>query len=172
MSGLSSIIKFPAIGLEGLFGKIKRTLAQFKDDDSSSQVSLLDLKKLHHPFATSNGMELVEAKPGYIRAEVQTAETGEHNNSYGTVHGGYTTTMSDSAMAAAAQTLAPEGHDAVSAEIYKRFNLPVKPGEKLTVHAQDFGMGGGFRKIGAVVKNNDGRIVSIAGGQFSYQQSV
>lgn len=50
-------------------------------------------------FATGNGIELTECKPGYARASVKINET--HLNGAGVVHGGLLFTLADYAFAAA-----------------------------------------------------------------------
>lgn len=51
-------------------------------------------------FATTNGIELLESKPGYAKAMVKVSP--EHLNAAGVVHGGLLFTLADFAFAAAA----------------------------------------------------------------------
>lgn len=50
-------------------------------------------------FAASNGISLVDCKPGYAKAEMEVTE--KHHNSVGTVQGGAIFTLADFAFAAA-----------------------------------------------------------------------
>jgi acyl-CoA thioesterase len=53
-------------------------------------------------FATSNGMRLVELRPGFAKTSLQLEQ--RHLNSIGTVHGGAIFTLADFAFGAAVKT--------------------------------------------------------------------
>ena len=65
----------------------------------------LDTIKQHFEndrFATSNGMRLVELRPGFAKTSLQVED--RHLNSIGTVHGGAIFTLADFAFGAAVKT--------------------------------------------------------------------
>lgn len=158
--------------LTGLFKQIKRIITEAPIPSSpsatSNSLNSKQIKLLHHPFAMRNGMEDIQVPTlGTVTTTVKPKSW--HINSYGTVHGGYTATMSDSAMAAAAQTLASSGEAAVSAEISQRYLKPINSGDKLSVTAMVLGPKTPITTVGSVVKNQNGEIVSISAGRFTYE---
>jgi len=59
----------------------------------------------HDHFATENGIELVEVRPGYARAEMIVSE--RHLNGVGVVQGGALFTLADLAFAGASNAAGP-----------------------------------------------------------------
>ncbi len=127
-----------------------------------------EMKLLHHPFAVNNGMSEVQVEgSGVVTADIQ--PNLNHINAYDSVHGGWTATMSDSAMAAAAQTLAQPGKVAVSAEIaLQKYQTEIIPGEKYKVTAKVLNPDHPNPTVISVVKNQNGEIVSSSSGKFTY----
>lgn len=130
------------------------------------------LRLLHHPFAEVNGMsEINVIAPGLVRATVTSSNiSNKHQNSYGSVHGGWTAAMNDTAMAAAVQTLAPNGR-AVSVELAAKYYKPIQPGEKLLIRAEvleDPQLPESIKTVASITTNKDGDTVFVSAGKFAF----
>lgn len=53
--------------------------------------------------------------------------SSEHLNPMGTVHGGWVSTLLDSALGCAGQTLAPKGHGSTSVDLKVNYTRPITP---------------------------------------------
>lgn len=175
----STSITFPKASK--LFSIVRQQLADVdtRSDISSTTFSRDQINLFHHPFATSNGMSNIKVPAlGTITATARTSNRN-HLNSYHTVHGGWTATMADSAMAAAAQTLAGENEIAVTTELTKdegeapsiKFDKSIKPGEKLIVTAKVLSPEKApIVTVGSIVKNENNEVVLTSAARFFYDK--
>jgi uncharacterized protein (TIGR00369 family) len=84
------------------------------------------------PFMQDLGVQPTGVAPGSVTAEMNVAP--RHLQHTGQVHAGVMATLADHAMGSAAQTLAPAGHWAITAEL-KTSQLRPGKGEKLVCEA-------------------------------------
>jgi uncharacterized protein (TIGR00369 family) len=85
------------------------------------------------PFIVDLGIEPSAVQPGQVTTTLVLAP--RHRQHTGVVHAGVSTTMADHSMGAAAQTLAPEGHWVLTAEL-KTSLLRAAQGERLVCEAR------------------------------------
>lgn len=78
------------------------------------------------PFHRLLGMEITEIKPGEVAIELTPTE--DLLNGHGTVHGGATASLCDTAMGVAVLSLEKRP---ITVEMKLNYLLPLKPGEKL-----------------------------------------
>ncbi|MFO1220225.1 MAG: PaaI family thioesterase [Burkholderiaceae bacterium] len=84
------------------------------------------------PFMVDLGIEPTQVREGRVHSELLLQS--RHHQHTGQVHAGVTNAMADQAMGAAAQTLAPEGRWALTAEL-KTSHLRAAKGERLECEA-------------------------------------
>ncbi len=84
------------------------------------------------PFMADLGIEPVAVLDGRVTTQMTTAT--RHQQHTGQVHAGVMATMADHSMGSAAQTLAPAGHWAITAELKTSQLRPAK-GERLVCEA-------------------------------------
>jgi uncharacterized protein (TIGR00369 family) len=84
------------------------------------------------PFMRDLGIEPVRAEPGRVHASLAVTERLYQHT--GQVHAGVMATLADHSMGSAAQTLAPEGHWAITAEL-KTSQLRPGSGARLVCEA-------------------------------------
>ncbi len=84
------------------------------------------------PFMVDLGIEPVAVADGRVTTQMTTAT--RHHQHTGQVHAGVMATMADHSMGSAAQTLAPAGHWAITAELKTSQLRPAK-GERLVCEA-------------------------------------
>jgi len=84
------------------------------------------------PFMVDLGIEPTQVGEGRVHSELQLQP--RHHQHTGQVHAGVTNAMADQTMGAAAQTLAPEGRWALTAEL-KTSHLRAAKGERLQCEA-------------------------------------
>ena len=84
------------------------------------------------PFMVDLGIEPTQVGEGRVHSEVQLQP--RHHQHTGQVHAGVTNAMADQTMGAAAQTVAPEGRWALTAEL-KTSHLRAAKGERLQCEA-------------------------------------
>ncbi|MBM3523316.1 MAG: PaaI family thioesterase [Alphaproteobacteria bacterium] len=107
------------------------------------------------PISETAGFWLVEAEPG--RAVFEGEATARFLNPLGTVHGGWISTLLDSAMGCAVHTLIKAGQSYTTAELKVNFVRPLLPG------------GGVLRCTGTVIHGGsrlataEGRLVDAGG---------
>ena len=96
--------------------------------------TLADARRFFHasPFIVDIGLEPVEVNEGRITTVL--ALEPRHLQHTGQAHAGVMATMADQSMGAAAQTLAPEGHWIVTAELKTSVVRPAR-GERLVCEA-------------------------------------
>lgn len=85
------------------------------------------------PFIVDLGIEPSAVEPGRVTTTLVLAP--RHQQHTGVVHAGVSATMADHSMGAAAQTLAPEGHRVLTAEL-KTSLLRAAQGERLVCEAR------------------------------------
>jgi uncharacterized protein (TIGR00369 family) len=91
------------------------------------------------PLASLLSIRLVEARHGYVRLEGVAEE--RYTNPAGTIHGGWTATLLDSAAALAAYSTLPAGKTSTTADLHLHCLRPIAPdggvltGEGSVIHA-------------------------------------
>jgi uncharacterized protein (TIGR00369 family) len=133
------------------------------------------------------GLELFQAlkdgeivpSPWAVLADLRVADLGEgravleatpderHLNQIGLVHGGWVTTLMDSALGGAAHTLLPAGERAVTIEIKVNMTRPVIPGTPVRVEAEVQHRGRRTIVSEGKMRDDDGRILAIALATFA-----
>ncbi len=86
------------------------------------------------PYARAAGLQVIDLGEG--RAVIEATPGSAHLNQIGMVHGGWVTTLMDSALGGAAHTLLPAGERAVTIEIKVNLTRPAIPGERVVVEAE------------------------------------
>ena len=105
------------------------------------------------------GFLLTEAEPG--RAVFRGAPTADLLNPIGTVHGGWTATLLDSAMACAVQTLLKPGQAYTSLEMKVNFVRAVMPGQgELICEGKVIHCGGRIGTSEGTLKTADGKLLA------------
>jgi acyl-CoA thioesterase len=79
-------------------------------------------------------MDLAEARRGYVVMEIACRQ--EMTNSLGVLHGGFVSTLADSAMARAMATVLPENSRHQTFDLKMSFISAVRPGEKVRAVAK------------------------------------
>ena len=117
------------------------------------------------PWAQLADLHIDELAEG--RAVLRATPDERHLNYIGFVHGGWTTTLMDSALGAAAHTLMPPGERAVTVEIKVNITRPVVPGTPIVVAAEV--QHRGRRTVVADGKMHDdrGRLLALALATFA-----
>jgi len=112
------------------------------------------------PMARLLGYRIVEAEPG--RA-VLTATPGEqHCNPFGTVHGGYTSTLLDTALGLAIQTGLPKGRTSTTVELAVKLVRAITPATgPLRVEAR-------LVHVGSRIGTAEARVVDAAGKLYAH----
>jgi uncharacterized protein (TIGR00369 family) len=85
------------------------------------------------PFMVDLGVEPLAVAPGQVTTELRIQN--KHLQHTGQVHAGVSTALADHSMGAAAQTLAPEGHWVLTAEL-KSSLLRAAQGQRLVCEAR------------------------------------
>ena len=133
------------------------------------------------------GLELFQAlkdgeitpSPWAVLADLRVADLGEgravleatpderHLNQIGLVHGGWVTTLMDSALGGAAHTLLPAGERAVTIEIKVNMTRPVIPGTAVRVEAEVQHRGRRTIVSEGKMRDPENRILAIALATFA-----
>ena len=111
------------------------------------------------------GIRLLEAEPGRALAEMDCRD--EMRNHQGVVHGGFLSTLADSAMGTAMATVLPEGERHFSFDLKLTFISPAQVGDRLRAAAAVVHSG---RRTGVAecrVEAPDGRLVATASASFA-----
>lgn len=119
-----------------------------------------DLDTLRHffalsPFMVDLGVQPVAVQPGRITTSLVLAT--KHLQHTGQCHAGVMASLADHSMGAAAQTLAPEGHWVLTAEL-KTSLLRAGKGERLVCEAQVI-------KAGRMLSFTEAEVYAEAGSQ-------
>lgn len=107
------------------------------------------------PFMVDLGVQPVEVQPGRLRTEMALAQ--RHLQHTGVAHAGVLATLADHSMGAAAQTLAPEGHVILTAEL-KTSLLRGAKGERLVCEAW-------VVKAGRTLSFTEAEVYALDGGE-------
>jgi len=110
------------------------------------------------------GIRILESEPGSAVVEMPTRE--EMTNFTGVVHGGFISTLADSAMGRALRTVLPTGERHASFDLKVNFINPARVGETLRANAKVLHSG---RRTGIAecrVESPDGRLVATATASF------
>jgi uncharacterized protein (TIGR00369 family) len=107
------------------------------------------------PFIVDLGIEPSAVQPGQVTTTLALAP--RHLQHTGVVHAGVSATMADHSMGAAAQTLAPEGHWVLTAEL-KTSLLRAARGERLVCEAR-------VLKAGRMLSFTEAEVYAESGGQ-------
>jgi uncharacterized protein (TIGR00369 family) len=112
------------------------------------------------PICHLLGFRLAEVSPGFAVFEL---ETGEHQlNPIGTVHGGVTCTLLDSAMSCAVQTQIPSGSGYVTLELKVNLVRPILPTTGL------LRCEGRAIHVGSRVGTAEGKLLDSAGKLYAH----
>ncbi|MFM7246348.1 MAG: PaaI family thioesterase [Actinomycetota bacterium] len=111
--------------------------------------------------------DLAVADLGAGRAVLEATPDERHLNQIGLVHGGWVTTLMDSALGGAAHTLLPAGERAVTIEIKVNMTRPVIPGTPVRVEAEVQHRGRRTIVSEGKMRDPDGRILAIALATFA-----
>lgn len=106
------------------------------------------------------GMSLDEVRPGYARLSMTVAK--HHTQGHGMCHGGFITTLADSAFAFACNSY---NQSAVAQHIAVSFLAPAWAGDVLTAEAREVAAAGRSGLYDVTVKNHKGEtIAEMRGG--------
>lgn len=117
------------------------------------------------PYARAAGVKVIDIAEG--RAVLEATPTGDHLNQIGMVHGGWVTTLMDSALGGAAHTLLPAGERAVTIEIKINLTRPALPGSTVTVEAEVLHRGRRTIVADGKMRDERGRILAVALATFA-----
>lgn len=107
------------------------------------------------PFMVDLGVEPAAVEAGKVTTVLTLAK--RHQQHTGQVHAGVSAAMADHSMGAAAQTMAPEGHWVLTAEL-KTSLLRAAKGERLVCEAQVI-------KAGRMLSFTEAEVFAESGGQ-------
>lgn len=107
------------------------------------------------PFMVDLGVQAVAVQPGRLSTEMALAH--RHLQHTGVAHAGVMATLADHSMGAAAQTLAPEGHVILTAEL-KTSQLRAAQGERLACEAW-------VVKAGRMLCFTEAEVFAVNGGE-------
>ncbi len=107
------------------------------------------------PFMVDLGVEPVSVGEGVVCTELALAP--RHTQHTGQLHAGVASAMADHSMGAAAQTMAPQGHWILTAEL-KTSHLRAAKGERLVCEAR-------VLKPGLIVSFTEAEVYVVSGGQ-------
>jgi len=118
------------------------------------------------PFARFMGIEILEIRPGYSRAEMT---VGEHMlNFHGIPHGGVIFSLADVAFAAASNSY---GQTAVALNVNINFLTAVPVGARLYAEATEESLSHRTALYRLAVTTEDGDLVALAHGVVYRKQS-
>ena len=107
------------------------------------------------------------AELGEGRAVLRATPDERHLNYIGLVHGGWVTTLMDSALGSAAHTLMPAGERAVTIEIKVNVTRPVVPGTPVAVTAEVQHRGRRTVVVEGKMRDDRDRLLALALGTFA-----
>ncbi len=111
--------------------------------------------------------DLSVADLGEGRAVLRATPDERHLNQIGLVHGGWVTTLMDSALGGAAHTLLPAGRRAVTIEIKVNLTRPVIPGTPITATGEVQHHGRRTIVAEGKMRDDQDRILAIALATFA-----
>lgn len=106
------------------------------------------------PFMVDLGVEPTDAGEGRVTTELKLA--GRHLQHTGQAHAGVMASLADHSMGAAAQTVAPEGHWILTAELKTSLLRPGR-GERLVCEAR-------VLKAGRMLSFTEAEVYAVTGG--------
>ncbi len=117
------------------------------------------------PYARAARLSVIDLGEG--RAVLQATPGAEHLNQIGMVHGGWVTTLMDSALGGAAHTLLPPGERAVTIEIKVNLTRPTIPGTTVTVEAEVLHRGRRTIVSEGKMRDEQGRLLAVSLATFA-----
>lgn len=117
------------------------------------------------PWAVLADLQVDDLAEG--RAVLRATPDERHLNQIGLVHGGWVTTLMDSALGGSAHTLLPAGERAVTIEIKVNMTRPVIPGTPVTVVGEVQHRGRRTIVAEGKMRDDQGRILAIALATFA-----
>ncbi|MDR3513797.1 MAG: PaaI family thioesterase [Caulobacteraceae bacterium] len=118
------------------------------------------------PIARLIGFEVIKAEPGEIVMQLNPHEGLE--NPMGLLHGGAAATVLDTAMGAAAHTLAPGGQAVVTLDLTITYLRPLNARSgPIRVTGRVINMGGRTAYVEGDARDGEGKLVAHAVGNFS-----
>jgi uncharacterized protein (TIGR00369 family) len=105
------------------------------------------------------GMELVRAAPGEV--EIALAATDHHLNLQGSLHGGVTATLADTATGLAVRTMVPAGRRHVTIQLDVHYLSPGRPG-RVTALGRTVRVGTQLAYAEADITDERGRLLARA----------
>lgn len=117
------------------------------------------------PYARAAGIRVVDLGEGL--AVLEARPSGDHLNQIGLVHGGWVTTLMDSALGGAAHTLLPAGRRAVTIEIKVNMTRPVLPGTVITARGEVIHSGRTTIVSEGRLRDPDDRMLAVALATFA-----
>jgi uncharacterized protein (TIGR00369 family) len=117
------------------------------------------------PWAVLADLRVADLGEG--RAVLEATPDERHLNQIGLVHGGWVTTLMDSALGGAAHTLLPAGEHTVTIEIKVNLTRPVIPGTPVRVTAEVQHRGRRTIVSEGKMRDPDERILAIALATFA-----
>jgi uncharacterized protein (TIGR00369 family) len=113
------------------------------------------------------GIRLAKAGGGMATLEMECTEA--MRNHQGTVHGGFISTLADSAMGTAIASVLPEGERHFSFDLKLSFIAPARPGDRLLAIGRVVHAGRRTGVADCQVTSGDDRLVATASGSFAIQ---
>ena len=126
----------------------------------------LDLAQIRIPFLDLMGGRPVSISAG--RGSLALTIATPHLRELGIMHGGVLATLLDSVMGMAATSLAPAGHQVVTAQLNVNFIRPAWEGEELTASGEVVHAGRQTAVARGEVRNGSGTLVGAGSGTFLF----
>jgi acyl-CoA thioesterase len=120
---------------------------------------IVDKMMLHDQFSNWLGIEVIAISVGHAVIQMHVGQ--EMVNGFHIAHGGITYSLSDSALAFAANS---HGKKCVSIETSISHTRPVKIGDVLTAEANELNCGKTLATYEVTVKNSDNKVVALFKG--------